>query len=155
MSSLTYTIRRPNINDKDQWLPLWRDYIKFYQSELSDEVTDLLWQRIHDEQHSINCFVAEEVSTSQLIGFAHYISHPSTWNEKLYCYMEDLFVSPLLRGGGVGTALIKAVSDEANNQNWSEVYWHTQENNHQARVLYDKITGGADGFICYRIEPDR
>ena len=153
MSSSAYTIRHPNINDKDQWLPLWRDYIKFYRSELSDEVTDLLWQRIHDEQHSINCFVAEEVSTSQLIGFAHYISHPSTWNAKLYCYMEYLFVSPLLRGGGVGAVLIKAVSDEAKEQNWSDVYWHTQESNRQARVLYDKITGGADGFICYRIEP--
>ena len=154
MSSLTCKIRRPNINDKDQWQPLWRDYIKFYQSELSNEVTDLLWQRIHDEQHSINCFVAEEVSTSQLIGFAHYISHPSTWNANLYCYMEDLFVPPSLRGGGVGAALIKAVSDEAKKQNWSDVYWHTQEGNRNARVLYDKITGGADGFICYRIEPD-
>ena len=155
MSSPTYTIRRPNINDKDQWQPLWRAYVKFYQSELSDEVTALLWQRIHDCQHPINCFVAEDSSTAELIGFVHYIPHPSTWNARLYCYLEDLFVSPSQRGAGAGAALIKAVSGEAKKQNWSDVYWHTQENNNLARGLYDKITGGADGFICYRIEPDQ
>lgn len=155
MSSFSYTIRCPKTNDKAQWEPLWRDYIKFYESELSDEVTELLWQRIHDDLHPINCFVAENDFTGELIGLVHYIPHPSTWNARLYCYLEDLFVAPSIRGNGLGEALIKAVSDEARKQNWSDVYWHTQENNHQARGLYDKITGGTDGFICYRIESDK
>jgi ribosomal protein S18 acetylase RimI-like enzyme len=155
MSPSSYTIRHPTDNDLKQWNLLWQGYLIFYKSSLSDEVTILLWQRIHDDQHPINCFVAEDSSTGELIGLVHYIPHPSTWNAKQYCYLEDLFVSPSLRGGGVGEALIKAVSDEARNQNWSDVYWHTQENNTLARGLYDKITGGADGFICYRIEPDQ
>ena len=153
MNSSSRTIRRPEVKDKDQWQPLWRDYLKFYKSDLSDEVTELLWQRIHDCQHSINCFVAEDSDTGKLIGFVHYLPHPTTWNAKMYCYLEDLFVSPSLRGGGVGAELIKAVTDEARKQNWSDVYWHTEENNNRARGLYDKITGGTDGFVCYRIEP--
>jgi ribosomal protein S18 acetylase RimI-like enzyme len=152
MSSSNYTIRRQELNDKSQWEPLWRDYIKFYESELSEEVTALLWQRIHDSQHPINCFVAEDSSATELIGFVHDIPHPSTWNAKLYCYLEDLFVAPSLRGGGLGAALISAVCEGAGNQNWSDVYWHTKQNNDRARGLYDKITGGADGFICYRIK---
>jgi len=155
MSSPNYNIRRPKINDKDQWESLWRDYLEYYQSELSDEVTALLWQRIHDNQHPINCFVAEDSSTSKLIGLVHYLPHPSTWKAKLYCYLEDLYVSPSVRGGGLGAALIKAVSDEAKKQNWSDVYWLTEENNQRARGLYDKITGGTDGFVCYRIEADQ
>ncbi len=153
MSSLSYTIRRPAISDNDQWKELWRGYTEFYETELSDDVTALLWQRVHDCQHPINCFVAQDSATAELIGLVHFIPHPSTWNEKLYCYLEDLFVSPDLRGGGVGEALIKAVSEEANKQNWADVYWHTQDNNKKARGLYDKITGGTDGFVCYRIEP--
>ncbi len=154
MSSLSYTIRRPAISDHDQWKELWRGYTEFYETVLGDDVTALLWQRVHDCQHPINCFVAQDSVTAELIGRVHDIPHPSTWNEKLYCYLEDLFVSPDLRGGGVGEALIKAVSEEANKQDWSDVYWHTQDNNKKARGLYDKITGGTDGFVCYRIEPD-
>ena len=153
MSSSPYIIRRPHKSDKDQWQPLLLAYVEFYESELENDVITLLWQRINDCQHPINCFIAEDSATGKLIGFVHYIPHPSTWNEKLYCYLEDLFVSPSLRGVGVGAALIKAVNDEAKKQNCSDVYWHTQENNSRARGLYDKITGGTDGFICYRIEP--
>ena len=154
MSPSSCTIRRPKLNDKDHWLPLWGEYLKYYRSDLSADVTELLWQRIHDCQHHIDCFVAEDSATGKLIGFVHYLPHPSTWNAKMYCYLEDLFVSPSVRGGGVGAALIKAVSDEAKSQNWSDVYWHTEENNTRARGLYDKITGGSDGFVCYRIEPE-
>jgi ribosomal protein S18 acetylase RimI-like enzyme len=154
MSSSNHTIRRPTDNDFEQWGILWQGYLTFYKSSLSEEVTDLLWQRIHDGRHPVSCFVVEDDSTHELIGFVHYIPHPSTWNAKQYCYLEDLFVAPSIRGGGVGKALIKAVTEEARKQNWSDVYWHTQENNTQARILYDKITGGTDGFVCYRIEPD-
>jgi hypothetical protein len=34
---------------------------------------------------------------------------------------------------------------------WSEVYWHTQQHNTVARGLYDKLTGGTDGFVNYTI----
>ena len=155
MGSEPYTIRRATVNDRAQWDPLWQGYLTFYKSSLSDELTDLVWQRIHDCQHPINCFVAENSATNELIGFVHYLPHPSTWSARLYCYLEDLFVSSSLRGGGVGEALIKAVSDEAKKQDWGDVYWHTQNDNHLARGLYDKITGGTDGFICYRIEADQ
>ncbi len=37
-------------------------------------------------------------------------------------------------------------------QGWSEVYWHTQNHNSVARGLYDKITGGTDGFVNYTID---
>ena len=44
--------------------------------------------------------------------------------------------------------------DEAREQNWAEVYWHTQQHNQVARGLYDKITGGTDGFVNYAIVMD-
>lgn len=32
--------------DFEQWLPLWRGYLTFYKSQLSDEQIRLSWKRI-------------------------------------------------------------------------------------------------------------
>ena len=155
MNSPEYTIRRPLQSDWERWESLWQSYVVFYEDSLADEITAVLWQRIHDYQHPIMCFLAEQTNTAEVIGFVHYFPHPGTWHNKFSCYLEDLFVSPEIRGGGIGEALIKAVTDEAKRQNWAEVYWHTKEHNSVARGLYDKITGGTDGFIVYRVEFDQ
>jgi GNAT superfamily N-acetyltransferase len=68
------------------------------------------------------------------------------------CYLNDLFVRPQIRGGGIGAGLIAAVVAEARLQGWAEVYWHTQQSNKVARGLYDKVTGGTDGFVNYTID---
>jgi GNAT superfamily N-acetyltransferase len=68
------------------------------------------------------------------------------------CYLNDLFVRAQIRGGGIGAGLIEAVRSEARQQGWAEVYWHTQGNNTVARGLYDKVTGGTDGFVNYTID---
>ena len=155
MSSSNYTIRRPLESDRQVWESLWKSYVTFYQASLADDLTNGLWQRIHDYQHPIQCFVAEQKDTAEVIGFVHYFPHPSTWYNKFVCYLEDLYVSEQIRGGGIGESLIKAVTDDARAQNWGEVYWHTKEQNSVARGLYDKLTGGTDGFICYRVEFDQ
>ena len=59
---------------------------------------------------------------------------------------------PKIRGAGLGQRLIEAVVDESRKQGWTEVYWLTQVENQVARGLYDKVTGGSDGFVNYVIE---
>jgi len=146
-----YQIRRPLISDHEQWHALWQGYLTFYESSLATEVTDLLWQRIHDSAHEIQCRVAV-ASDKNLVGLVHFFPHAHTWFANPVCYLNDLFVDPQIRGGGIGAALIDAVVTEARQQHWSEVYWHTQQNNSVARGLYDKVTGGSDGFINYTID---
>jgi hypothetical protein len=38
----------------------------------------------------------------------------------------------------------------ARERGWSGIYWHTQEGNATARLLYDRIAK-ADDFVRYRI----
>lgn len=152
METAPATIRAATRDDRAQWEPLWQGYLEYYKSQLSDSRNDLLWQRIHDCQHPINCLVAENQDSGKLVGLVHYLTHSSSWHERPVCYLEDLFVSPQVRGGGTGEALISAVVDEARQQGWDEVYWHTEDYNARARRLYDKVTGGKDKFIVYRIE---
>lgn len=149
---MTILIREAKLTDLKAWAGLWQSYLSFYQSEcLGKDITDLLWQRIHTVDHPIRCLVAQKSSSSKLIGLVHFMNHCDTWKKNDVCYLEDLFVSASSRNNGVGEALIKAVHQQANKNKWGKVYWHTQESNQQARILYDKLTGGTDGFISYRL----
>lgn len=149
MTSNAFTIRPAGATDRAQWEPLWQGYLEFYRSSLAPEVTDLLWQRILDPAHEIRGLVAD--SDDGLVGLVHYFPHLHTWYADPVCYLNDLFVSPSLRGGGIGRALIEAVIDEARRQGWAEVFWHTQHDNTVARTLYDKVAGGIDGFVKYTL----
>ena len=95
---------------------------------------------------SQNALVANE--DKNLIGLVHFIYHPHNWKIEDVCYLQDLFVSPTLRGTGVGRALIEAVYSDADKNKTSTVYWLTQDSNQQARKLYDNI-GSVTSFIKY------
>ena len=104
-----------------------------------------------DPAHEIQCRVAAS-DDGKLVGMVHFFPHAHTWYAQPVCYLNDLYVVPGIRGGGIGKMLIDAVIDTARQQGWIEVYWHTQNHNTVARGLYDKITGGTDGFVNYTID---
>jgi GNAT superfamily N-acetyltransferase len=64
--------------------------------------------------------------------------------------LEDLFVDPLIRGKGVGRALIDKVVELAREKKSKRIYWTTQEFNKTARVLYDSITPVSE-YVQYRL----
>ncbi len=136
--------------DQDEWLPLWHAYLVFYESELSDEQTALTFARITNSEHPIHGAIARD-DEGRAIGFVHWFLHPATWSAGPYCYLEDLFVAPDVRGGGVGRALISAVVDDARSSGASKVYWLTQSHNATARKLYDNVATDT-GFVHYEIE---
>jgi GNAT superfamily N-acetyltransferase len=133
--------------DRVEWEPLWQAYLTFYETGLAAEVTDATWRRFLDPVEPLHALVAE--IDGHLIGLAHYQLHRSTWAPEYYCYLEDLFVAPALRGHGVGQALIKAVELAAIEAHASRLYWTTHRTNTQAQHLYDKLAERS-GFIQYR-----
>ena len=145
---MTLTIRAIEEKDKDQWLKLWAGYLEFYKSTISPEQTELTWKRLINNELKMFGFVAE--SEEGVIGFTHCLFRPSTWTETDYCYLEDLFVDPSIRGKGVGRALMNKVVELAKEKNSKRVYWTTQEFNKTARVLYDSITPVSE-FVQYRL----
>lgn len=100
-------IRKPSISEKPDWLPLWRGYLTFYETQLSDEITGLTWARLHDDAEPLNILAAYDAD--RMTGIVHYQFHRSTWARNVYCYLEDLFVSQQVRGNGAGRLLIEAV----------------------------------------------
>lgn len=133
---MSILIRPITESDKTRWLELFKEYIVFYKSSLSDEQFELTWQRINSE-FNIKGLVADV--DNKIVGFTHYIWRPSTWEVEDFCYLEDLYVDPKNRKGGVGRALIKAVEEIAIAKGSKRLYWTTAPDNETARKLYDKV----------------
>jgi GNAT superfamily N-acetyltransferase len=144
-------IRPIEINDYNQWLPLWDGYNAFYgrsgETALPLEITQATWSRFFDESEPVNAMVAE--SDGQLLGLVHYIFHRSTTSIALTCYLQDLFTTEAARGKGLGHALIEAVYHEAKQAGSPRVYWQTHHTNHTAMQLYNKVADDS-GFVVYR-----
>ena len=132
------TIRPLSPEAHAEWRRLWTLYLEFYETSVAEDVYEALWERLHsDDPNEFNCLVAEQ--DGKLIGLTHYLFHRHAWRVERVCYLQDLFVDTDVRGTGAGRALIEAVYEAADKEGAPAVYWLTQEFNHTARQLYDRI----------------
>jgi GNAT superfamily N-acetyltransferase len=142
------TVRALRSDDYDSWCALWRAYLAFYVTSVPEAVYDSTFARLLGEDpQDFNGFVAE--TGGRLVGLTHYLFHRHCWKTENVCYLQDLFADPSVRGSGVGRALIEAVYSKADEVGAPSVYWLTQDFNHTARKLYDRI-GQVTPFIKYQ-----
>jgi GNAT superfamily N-acetyltransferase len=130
-------IRSVQPGDRSGWAPLWAGYLEFYETRLDDAVTEATWHRITGGDAAMGALVAED--GGGLVGFAHYVLHPTTWTLAPACYLEDLFVAPAQRGTGVGYALIAELTDRGRRAGWSGIHWLTASDNTVGMRLYDRV----------------
>ena len=144
-------IREARPADYAAWKPLWDGYNAFYgrhgPTALSDQITQIAWQRFFDAYEPMHALLADH--EGDLVGIAHYLFHRSTTQIAPNCYLQDLFTSQAARGRGVGRALIEAVYERAREAGIPRVYWQTHETNRTAMMLYDNVAERS-GFIVYR-----
>jgi GNAT superfamily N-acetyltransferase len=130
--------------DRAAWEVLARGYKAFYQESEPDEAYEQTWRRLA---------LGTELSglgarlDGRLVGIAHYLFHPAFWSGEA-CYLQDLFTDEAARGRGAARALIEGVAAAARERGADRLYWHTQEGNARARLLYDKVARFT-GFIRY------
>ncbi len=141
-------VRDLSPGDEVAWRRLWAAYIAFQEGSVSPEVTDHTWARLQSPERTLIGRVAEH--DGAVVGFSVSLLHEGTWATQPYCYLEDLFVDPALRGQGTGHALIQDLISMARAHGWSRLYWHTRADNGAARRLYDRF-GVADDDVRYRI----
>ena len=143
-------IRPIEARDEPRWRELWDGYTRFYERSPDEVVTRHLWTRLMDPAAPVHAIVAER-DADGVVGIANYILHENTATLTPVCYLQDLYVDPHLRAGGIGRQLIDWLVAQMQAQGWSRLYWNTKENNYRARGLYDKYTPHS-GFLRYVIE---
>ncbi|WCD78807.1 GNAT family N-acetyltransferase [Pseudomonas sp. TUM22785] len=142
------SVRPVKPEDFDKWAEYWDKYQEFYGVDLSPEVTRMTWARFFDEREPVQAAVATD--GEHIFGFVNFVFHRSTWAVNDFCYLEDLYVSPSVRGQKIGKRLIEYVQGQARERQCDRLYWHTQESNHTAQRLYDWIAE-RPGVIEYRM----
>ena len=94
------SVRPLEASDFDAWLPLWRGYQAFYKTDIPIETTRATWARFLDPAEPV--FGALAIVDDRAVGMVHWIMHRSCWTVGDYCYLQDLFVDPAVRGHGAG-----------------------------------------------------
>lgn len=142
-----FIVRPLSLSDRSQWGDLWTAYLAFYETSRPKNIFDTYFERLlGNEPQDYSGVVAEKNGT--LVGLAHYVFHRHGWRVENVCYLQDLYANPNVRGQGIGRRLIEAVYAAADAVGCPSVYWLTQDNNTQARQLYDRI-GTLSPFIKY------
>lgn len=144
------TIRPVTAGDEADWRRLWTGYLEFYESSVPEEVYRTSFQRMlagnEGSENEFRGLLA--LVDGKPAGLVHYVFHPHMWKIEGTCYLQDLYVDPDIRGTGLGRALIEAVYEKADEAGCPSVYWLTQDFNHHARKLYDRI-GKLTPFVKY------
>ncbi len=133
--------------DEPHWRRLWTAYLRFYETDLAEEVYATTFERLLSADDPQWGLIAE--LDGQPVGLVHYLYHRHNWRIEDVCYLQDLYADAAIRGKGIGRALIEAVYDAADANGTPTVYWMTQDFNTTARKLYDRI-GVVTPFIKYQ-----
>lgn len=145
--AMDVTVRNISADDYEKWCLLWSAYNAIGGGIVPEEITYHTWKRALSVDSPVICRVAEV--EGQIVGFAMCVLHEGTYYIEPICYLEDFFVSDDMRGKGVGKAILTHLREEATNNKWAKVYWHTRSNN-PARRLYDRFAR-TDDFVRYRM----
>lgn len=144
----TIEVRPLGSEDEQRWRQLFAGYIAFYEAEVPEEIVTLTFERLLAQEDGMAGLVAVD-GAGTVVGLANLVFHRSTWSPTWYCYLEDLYVDPGVRGTGAGRALIEATYAEADRRGATRTYWATQDKNATARRLYDRV-GELTPFVQYR-----
>lgn len=131
-------------DDRSAWEALFSGYHAFYGRTWPVERYDHAWLEFRrgDRVHALGARL-----DGRLVGIAHFLVHASTTSSDV-CLLQDLFTAVDARGKGVARALIGATEEWARQQGCDRLYWHTKQDNHTARRLYNQVAENR-GFIQY------
>ncbi|MCP5163273.1 MAG: GNAT family N-acetyltransferase [Hahellaceae bacterium] len=129
-------------------LPLIRQYQQFYQVAVIDDAKNQTFFSQFGPDQPQGCqfvYMNEGVPT----GFATlYFSFSSTLAEKVGV-MNDLYVLPECRGGGMGKALIQHCLDYALKQGAYRLQWTTAMDNLVAQSTYNALNTQSKPWLFY------
>jgi GNAT superfamily N-acetyltransferase len=133
------------VTEKDlaELLPLLRGYCEFYGTNPSDEALLELsrWLLQHPED-GIQVLARDDDGAA--VGFATAYWTWRTMHAARIAVLEDVFVSPDARSGGVAGALIEDARARAREHGAVQLDWQTAKTNERAQRAYARVGAEAD-----------
>jgi GNAT superfamily N-acetyltransferase len=145
-------VRPAERKDRPRLVELIKGYFAFYRTPFPAEskigaLLDLLEQ---DPSRGVQ-LVAD--AGGRLQGFASLYACFDTLVADRILVMNDLFVDPSFRNGGVGAALFDASLAYATAHGYARLDWVTAADNHDAQRFYDRQGGRRGPWVSYSADP--
>ena len=141
-SSATFRIRGATETDVALLFSLIVELAEYERAP--EQVTgspELLRVSLFGDKPAAEAVIAEVIGEQipEPVGFALYHGTFSTWESRPGLWLEDLFVRPAHRRGGVGVALIRHVAQIALERGCSRLNWAALDWNAPALSFYEKL----------------
>jgi len=138
--------------DLGELLVLLRGYCDFYEVAPSDErLLAVSRALIADPEREGVQFIARD-ARGTAVGFATLYWSWQTLSAARLGVMNDLFVAPDARGGGVAEALIAACHDACAARGATTLAWQTALDNGRAQAVYDRVGGRRSQWLDYSLD---
>lgn len=148
-------VREAKASDVDAIHQLISDLATYEKA--ADQVkatTEQLRAALFGPQPAAYALVAEDADLG-VVGFALYFLNFSTWEGVHGIYLEDLYVMPERRGGGLGKALLQALAEIAVARGYARVEWWVLDWNTPAIEFYHSVGAMAmDEWTVFRLTGD-
>jgi len=151
MASVEVTISKVSQLDLSELLPLMRAYCDFYEvAPRDDRLVAMSRSLIEDPSEGVQLIARTE--DGKAVGFATIFWGWSTLDAGRQGLMNDLYVVPDVRGGGVGRALIEHCRGACRKKGVPKLIWETAPDNHTAQRLYDSTGAESSTWMAYEID---
>lgn len=136
---MSFQIRKAKKENVSQIIELIREFAEF--EKLSDwcEVTE---EKLNEAIFGANAFVQALIAfdDDSYVGYALFYPIFKSFRGERSMFLEDLYVSPNVRGRGLGLGMLKRVTEIAKEQNCERMDWQALKWNTSAIGFY-KILG--------------
>ena len=101
-----------------------------------------LREAIFGESKFVNCLVAE--GENKLVGYALFFPVFKSFRGERSMFLEDLYISPEIRGRGLGLRMLREAARTAKEQNCVRMDWQALRWNRDAIEFYKNLGAEAD-----------
>jgi GNAT superfamily N-acetyltransferase len=139
-------------DDLPELLPLMRGYCDFYGVHPSDERLLAMCRTLSEDPAREGFQLIARDDGGRPVGFATVFWSWSTLSSARIAVMNDLFVAPEARGGGLAEALIEECARRAKARGAASLDWQTAKGNRRAQAVYERVGGKRSEWLDYSLE---
>lgn len=150
---MNITVRKAAESDVADIVKYTRELAEYENLSEFCIITEEMFHNMLFNEHSINALIAE--ADGAAVGIAiYYFYKISTFSGRKILYLEDIYISPEMRGKGIGTKIFSELKKIAKDTCCGKIEWKCLKWNEPSIGFYNRIGGLQDNeWINYYI-PD-